>query len=140
MDDDILLPSPRAALDELDRVGRAVRLRSRWYGWFLLALGAGTFAYYVAVDLAGRGLAAVALLALGWVVFMLALNGWADRQPVLWRGLRRLRLPLLVVYFALIGLTVLASATLLDGAPGRWALGIVPALPCFAGAWLVLRR
>lgn len=132
--------NPRAALAELDRVSRAVQLRSRWYGWFLLALGAGTIAYYAAVEVAGTGLATIGLLALGWTAFMATLNAWADRQPVLWRGLRHLRRPLLGVYFALVGATVLASVTLLDDQAGRGALGIIPALPCFAGAWLVLRR
>jgi hypothetical protein len=132
--------NPRAALAELDRVGRAVRLRSRWYGWFLAALGAGTIAYYAAVEVAGSGLATVGLLALGWTAFVVTLNAWADRQPVLWRGLRHLRRPLLGVYFALVGATVLASVTLLRDETGRAALGVIPALPCFAGAWLVLRR
>jgi hypothetical protein len=132
--------NPRAALAELDRVGRVVRLRSRWYGWFLAALGAGTIAYYAAVEVAGSGLATVGLLALGWTAFVVTLNAWADRQPVLRRGLRHLRRPLLGVYFALVGATVLASVTLLRDETGRAALGVIPALPCFAGAWLVLRR
>jgi len=140
VDDNALRPSPQAALDELDRVGQAVRLRSRWYGWFLLVLGAGTIAYYAAVGLVDREFVVLSLLAVGWIAFILALNAWADRQPVLRRGLRRLWRPLLAVYFALAGATVLAGTTLLDDQPGRWALGIIPALPCFAGAWLVLRR
>jgi hypothetical protein len=137
---DLVEDNPRAALAELDRVGRAVRLRSRWYGWFLAALGAGTIAYYAAVAAAGDGLATIGLLALGWTTFMVTLTAWADRQPVLWRGLRHLRRPLLGVYFALVGATVLASVTLLHDQAGRGALGIIPALPCFAGAWMVLRR
>jgi hypothetical protein len=140
MDDSTVTRSPRAALAELDRVGQAVRLRSRWYGWFLLALGAGTIAYYAAAAVVDREVTTLVLLSAGWIVFMLALNGWAGRQPVFWRGLHHLRRPLLAVYFTLVGATVLAGATLLDDQPGRWALGVIPALPCFAGAWLVLRR
>jgi ABC-2 type transport system permease protein len=41
--------SSTAALAELDRLGRAVRMRSRRYGWFLVALGGGVAVPLVAM-------------------------------------------------------------------------------------------
>lgn len=133
--------SSRAALAELDRVGQVVRDRSRWYGRFLLVLGTGTFVYYVAVNAAAPATpATLALLSLGWTGFVLLLAGWARRQPVMWRGIRRLRMMLMLLYFALVAATVFLNATVWQDLPGRWALGIVPAVPCLIGAWVVLRR
>jgi hypothetical protein len=131
----------RTALDELDRVGQAVRLRSRWYGHFLALLGAGTVAYFAAVNLAVPATTAdIVALSLGWTTFIVLLTGWARRQPVVWRGIRQLRPPLMLAYYALVAATVTLNVTVLSGLPARWALGIVPAVPCLAGAWLVLRR
>lgn len=131
----------RLALHELDRLAEAVRVHSRWYGRYLLALAGGTIAYYVAVNaVAPAAPAMVVLLALCWTGFAVALAGWARRQPVVWQGIRRLRPPLMLVYFALVAATVLLNVTVLKDVPVRWALGAVPALPCLVGAWLVLRR
>jgi hypothetical protein len=133
--------SSTSALAELDRVERAVRLRSRWYGRYLLALGAGTIAYYALVDVAAPASpVTLVAVALGWFVFIMLLVRWMRAQPVTWRGIRRLRLTLMTVYFGLITATVVLNATVWHDAPGRWVLGIVPALPCLIGAWAVLRR
>ena len=130
-----------AALAELDRVKRVVRSRSRWYGHFLLILGGGTVGYYVACDIAGTVTPArVAALALGWSTFVVALAWWGRQQPVTWHGDRRLRAVLMAVYFALVGATLLVRDAIGLELPASWLLGIVPALPCLVGAWMVLRR
>lgn len=141
MEDSTSGQSSTAALAELDRVDRAVRLRSRWYGRYLLALGAGTVAYYAVVNVAtpATPLTLVAV-ALGWTVFVMLLVRWMRAQPVTWRGIRRLRLTLMTVYFGLVAATVVLNLTVWHDTPGRWGLGIVPALPCLIGAWMVLRR
>jgi hypothetical protein len=131
----------RMALDELDRVGLAVRLRSRWYGHFLMVLGAGTAGYFAAVNLAVPATPAdIAALTLGWTGFVVLLGGWARRQPVVWRGIQRLRPPVMVAYSVLVAMTILLNVTVLRELPARWALGAIPAMPCLVGAWLVLRR
>lgn len=131
----------RTALDEVARLDQAVRLRSRWYGTFLLTLAGGTVAYYTAVNLAtGSSVATVLVLAAGWTGFAVALAGWARRQPVTWLGIRRLRMIVIPAYFALCAVTVLLNVTVLRDSPARWGLGLVAALPCLGGAWAVLRR
>ncbi len=128
-------------LEELDRVGRVVRDRSRWYRRQLLLLGLGTIVYYAAVNLAApASTSIVVMLALGWTGFVAALAWWARSQPVMWRGMRRLRILLMTLYFALVAATLLLNTTVLHDAPWRWALGVIPALPCLVGAWAVLRR
>jgi hypothetical protein len=130
-----------AALEELNRVGQVVRDHSRWYRRYLLALAAGTIAYYAAVNLAAPASAAIVLvLALGWMVFITALAWWARSQPVMWRGMRRLRILLMTLYFALVAVSLLLNTTVLHDVPWSWALGVIPALPCLVGAWAVLRR
>ncbi|GAA5074361.1 hypothetical protein HNP84_009499 [Thermocatellispora tengchongensis] len=129
-----------AALAEMDRVAQAVRHRSRWYGRFLLALGAGTVVYYAGIEAADRRLPAVIGLMLCWLGFVLALVLWAERQPVWARDLRPWRWPLFALYFATVSGTVALSATVWAGQPGRWVLGVIPAVPCAVGAWVVLRR
>jgi hypothetical protein len=141
MTDGTLSQSSTVALAELDRVERAVRLRSRWYARYLLALGAGTIAYYAAVDVAAPATPlTLTALALGWSGFMILLVRWMRAQPVTWRGIRRLRATLMTVYFGLVAATVTLNATVWHDLPGQWGLGIVPALPCLIGAWAVLRR
>jgi len=141
MEDGAYGPSSLAALVELDRVRRAVRLRSRWYGRFLLVLGAGTLAYYVAVNAAAPATPpTLVAVSLGWTAFVTLLARWARAQPVTARGIRRLRLRVMTLYFGLVAATVVLSGTVWHDTPGRWALGLVPALPCLVGAWVVLRR
>lgn len=141
MEDGIFGPSSTAALAELDRVGQAVRLRSRWYGRFLLMLAAGTLAYYVVVNAAAPATPpTLVAVSLGWTVFVVSLARWARAQPVTWRGIRQLRLRVMSVYFGLVAATVVLGGTVWQDTPGRWALGVVPALPCLVGAWVVLRR
>lgn len=141
MDDETFAVSSTDALAELERVGRAVRLRSQWYGRFLLLLGGGTIAYYVLVNAAAPATPVLLVaVALGWTVFVVSLVRWARAQPVTWRGIRRSQPWLMTVYFGLIAATVALNSTVWHDAPGRWALGVVPALPCLIGAWVVLRR
>ncbi|WP_117209261.1 hypothetical protein [Allorhizocola rhizosphaerae] len=128
-------------LQELDRVGQVVRDRSRWYRRYLLALGTGTIAYYAAVNLAAPASAALVFaIAAIWTAFITFLYWWSRSQPVMWRGLRPLRILLMVLYFTLVIVSLLLNVTVLHDAPWSWALGIIPALPCLIGSWTVLRR
>jgi hypothetical protein len=123
----------RAALEELNRVGLAVRLRSRWYGYFLMALGAGTAGYFAAVNLAVPATPVdVVALTLGWTGFVALLAGWARRQPVVWQGVQRLRPPVMVAYSVLVAVCVLLNVTccVTCRPAGRW--GSSPRCPAWS--------
>lgn len=140
MDSHITAFEARQALDEIHRTRQAVHLQSQWYGQYLAILGTATVAYYLAVEAVAGKPAGIALAIVCWVVFMALLDGWAQRQGVLRRGLRRTRNQVLVLYAVLAGLTILFSTTYLPDAPGRWLLGLLPAAPCLVGACWALRR
>lgn len=127
-------------LEEINRVGKVVRDRSRWYRRYLLTLGAGTILYYAAVNFAAPSVTIVLLLAACWTGFITVLAWWSRSQPVMWRGIRRLRILLMTLYFGLAAVSLLLNTTVLLDSPWRWTLGVIPALPCLVGAWAVLRR
>lgn len=140
MEGNITAFEARQALDEISRTRQVVHLQSQWYGQYLVILGAATTAYYLAAEsVTGHPLEIAAMIAC-WALFITLLDGWAKRQPVLRRGLQRARSRVFVLYALLAGLTVLFSATFLGDTPGRWMLGLLPAVPCLIGAWWALRR
>lgn len=140
MEGNITAFEARRALDEINRTRQVVHLQSQWYGQYLVILGAATTAYYLAAETVAGGAAGIVAMIAGWAVFITLLDGWAKRQPVLRLGLQRTRTRVLVLYALFAGLTVLFSATVLPGVPGRWMLGLLPAVPCLIGAWWALRR
>lgn len=129
-----------AALGEVRRIDRRARSSGRWHGWLWLAIGVMTPTFFISVysDSGDFGLAvAVAFMVAGLVLWF-----WESRRPVLGREGARIDKPLTWIYVALMTLVSILATTVLPDGFSVWLLlaGMVPAVPCLIGAWLVFRR
>lgn len=129
--------SAGAALNEVRRVSGRMRSASRWAGWYYLIVGVATIAFFGviaaengSVTLAMWGLAAFTVVT---IVFMLT-------RRVQVNEVMGAQHPLSIAYIILMVVAFFAVDGLSDHSAAIAVIGIAPAVPCFIGAWRLLRR
>lgn len=132
--------SPAAALHSAHNVDARARRSARWPAWVWLAMGVAMPLHLIGSDLAsGDWFEAVVV----WVVPVVVLVGivYSALQRVESRLMHRLLWPVTWTFVALVLLDILARLTVLSSGPtaALVVLGLLPAAPCFYGAWRVLR-
>lgn len=136
---------PAAALADIERADRRVRAGTRWHVWYMVAYSAVIYVFYAVVfvygiDAARNGPLLTWGLPAGLLIFAGVLWLYARRQGAVRRDWERFFTKLMVPYFALAVVAIVAAALMPDSA--RWVgllLAVLPALPGCYGAWRVYR-
>ena len=140
MPDDRDALQPRAALAEVRAVDARVRSTARRQGWAWVVIGLVTPIFLL---VAARGPSPASLwTALGYMAVGLALWYLESRRHLRGRAAARIDRPATWAYVGTV-VTAAAATVLLDPSgtePWYVGLALLPALPCLAAAWVVLRR
>lgn len=138
---------PSTAASEIHRVEHNIRSSRRWHVGSMIALGVATIAFFAMVGWGAFDAISSylhGLLPLIPIILYLCLLGIREKRPPnARRELRRRESLLGNIYVLLLLAAIGIDLVLLRPYQGTvWAAftGILPALPCFFGAWWVHRR
>lgn len=131
--------SPAEALASANDVDARARRHARWPAWLWLTLGVSMPIYLITSSLVSGGWPKVLVTALLVLVAVLGMV-YSARQRGTSRLASRLEWPVTLAFIALTFLSIVLRHTILP--PGSLLLlvvfGLLPAIPCFYGAWRVL--
>lgn len=131
--------SPAAALTNANNVDARARRSARWPAWLWLVLGVTMPIHLIGSPLVPDGWPQIVV---GWLPLVVAVAGivYSARQRVTSRLLSKLVWPVTLTFVALTWLSIAAQFTILppNSTAGLVLFGLLPALPCFYGAWRVL--
>lgn len=138
---------PNAAVSEIHRVEERVRTSRQWYISSMLTLGIFTIAFFALVGWVPARSTPWYLFALisfvPILIYFILLAIRKSHPPTSGRELRKLEIRLGYI-FVLLMLTAIAIDFFLlkpyQGTVLAAFTGILPALPCFYGAWKVSRK
>lgn len=138
---------PNVAVSEIHRVEKHVRTSRRWYISSILILGIFTIAFFALVGwVPARSAPWYLFLLVSFVpilTYFILLAIQKSHPSTSGRELRKLEIRLGNIFLLLMLTTIAIDFFLLKPYQGTvWAAftGILPALPCFYGAWKVSRK
>lgn len=132
---------PESALSRIDQAQSRVRRGRRWQSGTLAGVGGVTIAYFALLGWSGSpsGLVDVVLTMLPAIAVLAAVEVWGRRSAPQSRTAARWQQQLAVAYALSACCAGVLAVALPHPAPAALA-GVLPAVPCFLGAWWAGRR